>query len=92
MIKKSIHSKIPDSIIVYSEVDGKVLYKMEAISYILKALNSPWGCVGYATSSVPLQFANFLYDRFAKIRHKFGGKSSSACSLIPKELRVFFEA
>lgn len=82
---------LPDSLIVFNPASGAVLFKGEGVIFILNRLGKRWKGVATLLKILPLKLVNWGYDCFAKSRHKVSKKTASACPVVPKHLRQFFE-
>ncbi|MEZ4752798.1 MAG: DCC1-like thiol-disulfide oxidoreductase family protein [Bdellovibrionota bacterium] len=78
-----------DSIVV-AKSDSSLLAKSDAIIYILKKLGGLWVIVSYFLYFIPRFLRNFGYDFVAAIRHKIFRKPTTACPIMPPELRERF--
>lgn len=81
---------LPDTMAVQT-ADGELLLRSAAVIHILRRLGPWWRLLGRLLAPVPRPIRDFLYDRFAAVRHKLVKRPEGACPLMPPELRARFD-
>jgi predicted DCC family thiol-disulfide oxidoreductase YuxK len=85
MLEKKIPSLEEESIIVLTQ-DDVLLYKSDAVIYLLKIFGSYWKVLAYFMQLFPLKLRNWVYDFVARHRYKIAGKlDRQDCMLLSKE-------
>jgi len=81
---------LPDSLIVM-RADGELLSRSAAVLHLLKRLGGGWRIAGAAAGSLPSAWLDRGYDCVARLRRQLFPAPSSACPLVPAQLRGRFE-
>ena len=81
----------PDSIVVYDETSGRLLFKSEAVIKVLSLLMQPWKSIGFILKGIPLFISNRVYDFIAKIRRRLFKKPKQSCPVLPAKWKKYFE-
>lgn len=81
----------PDSIVVLTP-ERKMLFRSEAVSFVLKAMGGFWSAFGSFVRIFPKWFGDFVYDAVAKVRKKIFPAPKDVCPMVPDELRKRFRA
>lgn len=63
-----------DTVIVKT-MEGKLLYKADAVRFILKNMPLPFRFLNFFISIFPIRFQNTIYDYIARNRYQWFGKS-----------------
>jgi len=84
-------ASLPDSVIVRTP-DGTLLTRSSAVFYLGKRLGGLWRLLATLGGLIPTALADRAYDGIAAIRYKLFAKPSDACPIVPKALRVRFDA
>ncbi|MFM7221981.1 MAG: thiol-disulfide oxidoreductase DCC family protein [Bacteroidota bacterium] len=66
--------------VMVKTIEGQLLYRSEAVRYILGNMNGVFRLAGTILSLFPNRFRNYVYDWIARNRYKWFGKSD-ACRL-----------
>ncbi len=81
---------LPDSLIVMRE-DGDLLSRSAAVLHLLRRLGGVWRVTGMLAGCLPSAWLDRGYDCLARVRRQLFPAPSSACPLIPAQLRERFE-
>lgn len=82
--------RLPDSLILLTR-RGELLAKSSALLYVLGRLGRGWLAVASFLRAVPPRLLDRGYDRFARVRFRFFGRTSEACPVLPPALRARFD-
>ena len=82
--------ELPDSVIVIP-AEGPLLSRSAAVLRILLRLGGYWRMMGWLGSVMPRALLDVPYNLIARVRHRLFRKPSTACPILPPDLRERFE-
>lgn len=71
--------------------DNKVLTKSDGFCYILKSLGGLYKFIGITLKTIPKTIRDIIYDKNAKLRHKYFKNPDGLCPALPMHLREKFD-
>jgi predicted DCC family thiol-disulfide oxidoreductase YuxK len=88
-IPPTAEQSLPDSVAVRT-LDGRLLLRSAAVSYLLSRLGRPWNVPARALSLVPTRVADAAYSAVARARRALFGTTDDWCPVSAQELRTRF--
>jgi predicted DCC family thiol-disulfide oxidoreductase YuxK len=88
-VRRALPGELPDSVIVH-KISGEVLFKSDAIGYILERLGGIWLIMGKILIRLPRGLRDSAYDWIAARRKRLFGTAEHACPLLPPHLQTRF--
>jgi predicted DCC family thiol-disulfide oxidoreductase YuxK len=90
MIPENDRTSMPDSLVVHT-ADGRLLFRSTAVLYLMRRLGGWRRVLAFFGGFLPRMIRDFLYDRFAAVRHRLFRRPNEACPLLPPSLRARFD-
>lgn len=73
--------EIPFNSVIVKTAEGKLLFKSDAVRYILNYMTWPFRTLNIFISIFPEKIQNYIYDYIARNRYNWFGKNKS-CQII----------
>lgn len=89
LISREGVDQLPDSMVLQTEGD-QILFKSQAILYLLKRLGGLWTLIGSILSLFPKRVGDAVYDFIGARRFSWFGKTPDLCPIIPNSYRDRF--
>lgn len=80
---------LPDSVVIRTDA-GALLARSDAAIYVFERLGGLWRVLGRTMRVVPKPARDLAYDFVASRRYRWFGRETSACPIVPQELRSRF--
>lgn len=90
-VSEAQRASLPDSLLILT-AEGALLTRSSAVLYLMRRLGGLWRLLAMVGAWIPGSLRDRLYDGIAAIRYKLFPKPSDACPIVPKALRVRFDA
>ena len=81
---------LPDSMVVFTS-DNRLLIRSNGVIHVLRRLGGFWKFIALATSIIPRQLRDAVYDFIMRIRYRIFGRVDNVCPVTPPELRARFD-
>jgi len=81
---------VPDSMVVLTSND-RLLIRSDSVIHVLRRLGGFWKFIALATSIIPRQLRDAVYDFIMRIRYRIFGRVDNVCPVTPPELRARFD-
>jgi len=82
---------LPDSVIVRGG-DGRLLTRSAAALHVAERLGGAWRVLAVLLEMVPLGLRDRVYDGVARVRRSIFKAPTDTCPVLPRELRLRFDA
>lgn len=90
-LSETQRATLPDSLVLLT-AEGVVLTRSDAVLHLMKRLGGLWRLLGIVSGLIPRALRDRTYDGIAAVRSRLFAKPSDACPIVPKALRVRFDA
>ncbi|MGA9524801.1 MAG: DCC1-like thiol-disulfide oxidoreductase family protein [Myxococcaceae bacterium] len=90
-ISEEQRASLPDSLVVRTS-DGTLLTRSDAVLHLMKRLGGIWRLLAILGNAIPRGLRDRIYDGIAAVRQRLFAKPRDACPVVPKTLRVRFDA
>jgi predicted DCC family thiol-disulfide oxidoreductase YuxK len=70
--------------------DGRLLERSAAVLHLLERVGGLWRVLARAGRLVPRPLRDRVYDFVARVRYRIFGRTTTACPVVPPELRARF--